>query len=93
MNWRLGLACCCSVTKLCSVALAIPWTVARHTPLSMGFFRQEYLNGLPFPPPGDLPNSGIKPKSPAPPELLGGFFTPEPPGKARIDIYTLLCVR
>ena len=38
-------------------------------PLSMGLSRQEYWNGLPFPPPGDLPNSGIKPKSPASPTL------------------------
>ena len=76
-----------------SDSFATPWTVACHALLSMGFFRQEYLNGLPFPPPGDLPDSGIKPRSPVPPELLGGFFTPEPPGKARIGIYTLLYVR
>ena len=37
-----------------------PWTVAHKTPLSMKFSRQEYLSGLPFPPPGDLPNPGIK---------------------------------
>ena len=42
-----------------------PWTVAHHTPPSVGFSRQEYWNGLPFPPPGDLPNPGIKPVSPA----------------------------
>ena len=45
---------------------------------SMGFSRQEYWSGLPFPPPGDLPNSGIKPASPV---LAGRFFTPEPPGE------------
>ena len=44
---------------------ATPWTVARQAPLSVGFFRQEYLNGLPFPFPGVLPNPGIKPVSPA----------------------------
>ena len=44
----------------------------------MEFSRQEYWSRLPFPPPGDLPNSGIKPVSPA---LAGGFFTTEPPGK------------
>ena len=38
-----------------------PWTVARQAPLSMGFSRQEYWSGLPFPSPGDLPNPGIKP--------------------------------
>ena len=40
------------------------WTVARQGPLSMGFPRQEYWNGLPFPPPGVLPNPGIEPASP-----------------------------
>jgi len=42
-----------------------PWTVAHQAPLSMGFFRQEYRSGLPFPSPGDLPDPGIKPGSPA----------------------------
>ena len=42
-----------------------PWTVACQAPLSMGFPRQEYWNGLPYPPPGDLPNPGIEPLSPA----------------------------
>ena len=43
----------------------IPWTVACQAPLSMGFSRQEYRSGLPFPSPGDLPNPGIEPRSPA----------------------------
>ena len=54
-----------------------PWTVARQAPLSLGFPRQEYWSGLPFPP-GDLPDSGIEPLSSA---LAGGFFITEPPGK------------
>ena len=41
-----------------------PWTVARQAPLSMGFLRQEYWSGLPFPPPGDLPDPGIELGSP-----------------------------
>ena len=41
------------------------WTVAHHSASSMGFSRQEYWSGLPFPSPGDLPDSGIKPGSPA----------------------------
>ena len=57
------------------------WTVACHALLSMTFFRPEYWNGLPFPPPGDLPDSGIKPTSPVSPALAGRFFTTEPPGK------------
>ena len=56
------------------------WTIARQDPLSMGFSRQEYWSGLPFPSPRDPPNPGIKPPSPA---LAGGFFTAEPPGKPR----------
>ena len=55
-----------------------PWTVVHQAPLSMGFPRQESWSGLPFPPPGDLPNPRIKPTSPA---LAGGFFTTEPAGK------------
>ena len=45
--------------------LATPWTVAHQAPLSMGFSRQEYWSGLPFPSPGDLPHPGIKCRSPA----------------------------
>ena len=44
---------------------ATPWTVAYHAPQSMGFSRQEYWSGLPFPSPGDLPDPRIKPRSPA----------------------------
>ena len=55
-----------------------PWTVAFQAPLSMEFLRQEHWDGLPFPSPGDLPDSGIEPTSPA---LAGMFFTDEPPGK------------
>ena len=57
---------------------ATPWIVARQAPLSMGFPRQEYWNGLPFPLPEDLPHPGIEPASPA---LAGGFFITEAPGK------------
>ena len=52
------------VAKSCST-LATPWTVAHQAPLSMGFSRQEYWSGLPFPSPEDLPNLGIEPGSPA----------------------------
>ena len=45
--------------------LVTPWTVACQAPLSVGFSRQEYWTGLPFPFPGDLPNLGIEPRSPA----------------------------
>ena len=70
------------VTKLC-LTLATPWTVACQTPLSMGFFRQEYWSWLPFPSPGDLPDQGIAPVSPA---VTGRFFTTEPPGKPKEEL-------
>ena len=57
---------------------ATPWTVARQAPLSMGFSRQEYWSGLPFPPLGDLPYQGMEPVCAA---LTGGFFTAQLPGK------------
>ena len=56
----------------------MPWTVAHQAPLSMGFPRQVYYSGLPFPSPEDLPNPGIEPVSLA---LAGRFFTTVPPGK------------
>ena len=57
---------------------------AHQAPLSMGFPRQEYWSGLPFPTPGDLPDPGIESASPASPALAGGFFTTEPHGKPNI---------
>ena len=53
----------------------ILWTRARQAPLSMGFSRQEYWSGLPCPPPGNLPNPGIKPESLTSPAWAGAFFT------------------
>ena len=64
----------CVHAQLCPI-LAIPWTVAHQASLSMGFSRQEYWSGLPFPPPGDHPDPGIKPRSPASSLLLRFFIT------------------
>ena len=58
-------------------------------PLSMGFSRQEYWSGLPFPTPGDLPDPGIEPASPVSPTLAGGFFTTVPPGKPCLNLLNL----
>ena len=65
----------------CSVVSdsAIPWIVACQVPSSMGFFRQEYWSGLPFPSPGNLPNPGVEPGSPA---LKADTLPSEPPGKS-----------
>ena len=57
---------------------ATSWTVAHQAPPSMGFSRQEYWSGLPFPSPGNLPNPGIEPRSPT---WEADALTSEPPGK------------
>ena len=65
---------------------ATPWTVAYQAPPSMGFSRQEYWSGLPFPSPGNLPDSGIEPWSPT---LQADGLTSEPPGKPTLYIELL----
>ena len=69
-----------------------PWTIAHQAPLSVGFSRQEYWSGLPFPSPEDLPSPGIEPMSPA---LTGGFFTSAPPGKPFLWLvqFTIITLR
>ena len=74
-----SLACCspcaCVLSSFSCVRLFVtPWTVGCQAPLSMGFSRQEYWSGLPFPSPGDLPDPGIEPASLMSPALVGGFF-------------------
>ena len=64
----------------CVQFFAIPWTVTHQAPLSMGFSRQEYWSGLPFPSSGDLPNPRIKPRSLA---LQANSLLYEPPGKPK----------
>ena len=64
-----------------SPTLCDPMDQAHQNPLSMGFSQQNYWNGLSHPPPGDLPDPGIKPASPASPALADELFTIEPPGK------------
>ena len=61
------------------------WTVADQAPPSMGFSRQEYWSGLPFPFPGDLPGPGIKPGSPA---LQADALPSKPPGKPLNQLYS-----
>ena len=70
-RWTLhvlsGLGLCLTLCDL--------WTIDHQVPLSMGFFRQEYWNRFPCPPPGDLSDPGLKPASLTFPALAGGFFT------------------
>ena len=65
----------CGCTRLVMSLFATPWTIAHHVSLSMIFPRQEYWSGLPLSSPGDLPNPGIEPGSPA---LEADAFTSEP---------------
>ena len=65
-----------------------PWTVAHQAPPPMGFSRQEYWSGLPFPSPGDLPDPGVEPRSPT---LQADALTCEPPGKPQ-NIYLFISV-
>ena len=72
-------ACVCALSSFSRVQLfALIWTVAHQTPLSFGFYRQEYWSGLPFPFSGDLPDTRIKPMSS---EMATGFFTTDPSEK------------
>ena len=65
-----------------SCSTATPWSVNSQTPLSMEFCRQEYWSGLPFPSPGDLPDTGNKPRSPA---LQADPLPYKPPGKTILE--------
>ena len=67
--------CYCCLSKSC---LNLFDSVGHQAPLSMGFLKQEYWSGLPFPSPGDLHDPGIKATSPKSPALAGRFFTAEP---------------
>ena len=72
----LTILCLCVLSHFSRIQLfATLYTAARQAPLSMGFSRQVYWNGLSWPPPGDLPNLEIKPASLTSPVLAGEFFT------------------
>ena len=80
-----GLNTVCSHIHSC-LTISDSMDYSRQAPLSMGFARQEYRSGLPFPSPGDLLDSGIKSTSPVSPALAGRYFTTEPPGKPTMVI-------
>ena len=90
-------SCCLKFARTIHTAIAAvvsdfvtAWTAAYQAPLTLGFSRQEYLSGLPCPPPGDLPNPGIEPGSPA---LRVDSLPSEPPGKLKnteVDSLSLL---
>ena len=79
-----------SVQLLSRVQLFVTlWTVAHQAPPSMGFSRQEYWSGLPFPSPGYLPDPGIEPRSPV---LQADALTSEPPGKPKVIVICMVLV-
>ena len=70
------IPCACVLSRFSLLQFFVThWTAAHQALLSIGFFRQEYWNGLLCPPPGDLPNPGVKPESLISPALAGWFFT------------------
>ena len=72
----MSFLCACVLSCFSHIQLfETAWTVVHQAPLFMGFSRQEYWIGLPFPSPEDLPNAGIEPMSLMSLELAGGFFT------------------
>ena len=75
--------------EVVSNSFATPWTVALQAPLPMGFPRQEYWSVLPFSSPGDLPDPGAEPTSPA---LGGRVLTTEPPAEAQLYVYSLMFI-
>ena len=90
-NVRYIINSLCVLSHFSHVQLfATLWTVAHQASLSMRFSRQANWRGLPFPPPGDLPDPGVNPKSLASPALAGGLFTAKPqwkPYKSNICFY------
>ena len=83
-NFLISSSIMSAVKLLSRVRLFVtPWTVAYQAPPSMGISRQEYWSGLPFPSPGDLPNSGTEPGSPT---FQADALTSEPPGKPSSSI-------
>ena len=73
--------CVCAQSGLTCLTFCTPWTTVRQASLSNGFPRQEYWSRLPFPPPEDLRDPGIKLSFLVAPALAGEFFTTVPPGK------------
>ena len=82
-----SLICVCAQLPSCIQLFAIPWTVASQSSLPWEFSRPEYWSGQPFPSPGDLPNPGIKPRSPT---LQVDSLLSEPPGKPNSLILDLI---
>ena len=84
---RIRVPCVlCSQSLSCVQLFATPWTIARQAPLSLEFSRQKYWSGFQFPTPGDCPDTGILPASPASPTLADRVFTTAPPYNSAIPL-------
>ena len=88
LSLNVLLRACMPRSFRCVWLFMTQWTVAHQAPLSVGFSRQEYWSGLPFPPPGNLPHPGIEPTSLLSSTLAIEFFTLVPPAKPVISSYT-----
>ena len=86
--WAEGRPSCVCASRSVMSDSATPWTIAHQCPLSTGFSRQECWNGLPFPPPGDLPDTGMESGSPA---LQADSSLSQPPGKPLILMTQHFC--
>ena len=83
-------ACVCAQSLSRVQLFVIPWTVSCHAPVAMGFSRQEYWSGLPFPPPEALPDLGMETMFLVSPGLAGGFFSkPRTMTLALVLVYTI----
>ena len=82
----------CAQSLNCIQLFATTWTVSRQAPLSMGFPRQKYWSGLPFPPPGYLPNPKMEPVSPAGRQSLYYWATREAPYRNVWWLHTVMYV-
>ena len=84
-HYEIHMHTCMLNNFSCVQFFAIPWTITCQDPLSWRFFRQEYWSEFPCPSPGDLPDPGIEPVSPAAPALQAEFFTTEPLGNIMLQ--------
>ena len=87
-KWTEYVACVHAELLHSCLTLVTPWTVVYQAPLSIGFSGQEYWTGLPFPPPGDLPDPGIEIASPVAPALTGEFLPLSHLGNQTGSIFT-----
>ena len=92
-HWSKGTYPFIHHVLICVQLFVTPWTIAHQASPSMGFPRQEYWSGLPFPPPGDLSDPGIEPMSPVSPTLQADSLLLEPSGKPLVKGYLVSVAR